>query len=79
MYNNINSNLNEQENRIDWCGYPFSHIVAIFLWDPIQIIQYKNKHNVNMYMDTLDYTVLCPYLDTRSDLYQIDSSRNTSN
>ena len=26
-----------------------------------------------MYMDALDYTVLCPYLDTRSDLYQIDS------
>ena len=33
----------------------------------------KNKHNVNMYMDALDYIVLCPYLDTRSDLYQIDS------
>ena len=32
----------------------------------------KNKHNLNMYMDALDYTVLCPYLDTRSDLYQID-------
>ena len=27
-----------------------------------------------MYMDALDYTVLCPYLDTRSDLYHIDSS-----
>ena len=21
------------------CGYPYSHIVAVFLWDPIQIIQ----------------------------------------
>ena len=24
-----------------------------------------------MYMDALDYTVLCPYLDTRSDLYEL--------
>ena len=23
-------------------------------------------------MDALDYTVMCPYLDTRSDLNQID-------
>ena len=71
MYNNINSNLNEQENRIDWLRVPYGGCLPM---GPYTNNTVKNKHNVNMYMDAL-----FPYLVTRSDLYHIDSSRNTSN
>ena len=79
MYNNINSNLNEQENRIDWLRVPMQPYGGCLPMGPYTNNTVKNKHNVNIHMDALDYKVLFPYLDTRSDLYHIDSSRNTSN